>query len=326
MGDTIRLLINSKILAPLIMGFLFSIILGPIVIPILHKLKFGQNIREEGPKSHQKKSGTPTMGGLIFFISVATTILIMGHKLMDKEMIILYSFLAFGFIGFLDDMLKIIHRDNLGLKSAQKMILLILFSVAFAWYGYKYIGTDILIPFANKGFRMDLGMLYIPFIVIFYAAVTNAVNLTDGIDGLATSVTVIVLTFFAIVGFRTGNYEVAIFAIALAGALLGFLKFNAFPAKIFMGDTGSLALGGVIGTIALMLKMEWFVVIVGGIYLIETLSVIIQVTSFKLTGKRVFKMSPIHHHFEQVGWSEVKIVTVFSSITAILCIIGFIAL
>jgi len=326
MGETINLLINSKILAPLIMGFVFSIILGPIVIPLLHKMKFGQNIRKDGPKSHQKKSGTPTMGGLIFFISVATTILIMGHKLMDKEMIILYAFLAFGFIGFLDDMLKIIHKDNLGLKSAQKMILLILFSLAFAWYGYKYIGTDILIPFVSNGFRLELGMLYIPCIVIFYAAVTNAVNLTDGIDGLATSVTVIVLTFFGIVGFRTENYEVAIFAIAFAGALLGFLKFNAFPAKIFMGDTGSLALGGVIGTLALMLKMELFVIIVGGIYLIETLSVIIQVTSFKLTGKRVFKMSPIHHHFEQVGWSEVKIVTVFSTITAILCIIGFIAI
>ena len=326
MGETINVLINSKILAPLIMGFIFSIILGPIFIPILHKLKFGQNIRKEGPKSHQKKSGTPTMGGLIFFISVATTMLIMGHKLMDKEMIILYSFLAFGFIGFLDDILKIIHKDNLGLKAAQKMILLILFSLALGWYGYKYMGTDILIPFVNKGFRLDLGMLYIPFVVVFYAAVTNAVNLTDGIDGLATSVTVIVLTFFTIVGFRTGNYEVAIFAIALAGALLGFLKFNAFPAKIFMGDTGALALGGVIGTIALLLKMELFVIIVGGIYLIETLSVIIQVTSFKLTGKRVFKMSPIHHHFEQSGWNEVKIVIVFSSITAILCIIGFIAL
>ena len=326
MGEKMNLLINSKILAPLIMGFVFSIILGPIVIPLLHKLKFGQNIRKDGPKSHQKKSGTPTMGGLIFFISVATTILIMRHELMNKEMIILYSFLAFGFIGFLDDMLKIIHKDNLGLKSAQKMILLILFSLAFACYGYKYIGTDILIPFVSGGFRLDLGMLYIPFIVIFYAAVTNAVNLTDGIDGLATSVTVIVLTFFAIVGFRAQNYEVTIFAIALTGALLGFLKFNAFPAKIFMGDTGSLALGGVIGTLALMLKMELFVIIVGGIYLIETLSVIIQVTSFKLTGKRVFKMAPIHHHFEQVGWSEVKIVIVFSSITAILCIIGFIAI
>ena len=326
MGEVINLLINSKILVPLVMGFVFSIILGPIVIPTLHRLKFGQNIRKEGPKSHQKKSGTPTMGGLIFFISVAVTILIMGHKLMDKEMIILYSFLAFGFIGFLDDILKIIHRDNLGLKAAQKMILLILFSLALAWYGYKYIGTDILIPFANKDFRLDLGVLYIPFIIVYYAAVTNAVNLTDGVDGLATSVTVIVLTFFAIVGFRTGNVEVAIFAIALAGALLGFLKFNAFPAKVFMGDTGSLALGGVVGTIALMLKMEMFVIIVGGIYVIETLSVIIQVTSFKLTGKRVFKMSPIHHHFEQVGWSEVKIVTIFSIITTTLCIIGFIAI
>lgn len=326
MGDTINLLINSKILAPLIMGFIFSIVIGPIFIPILHKLKFGQPIRTEGPKSHQKKSGTPTMGGLIFFISVATTILIMGQKLMDKEMIILYSFLAFGFIGFLDDILKIIYKNNLGLRAAQKMFLLVLFSLALAWYGYKYIGTDILIPFANQDFRLNLGMLYIPFIVFYYAAVTNAVNLTDGIDGLATSVTVIVLTFFAIIGFRTQNTEVAVFSIALAGALLGFLKFNAFPAKIFMGDTGSLALGGAIGTIALMLKMELFVIIVGGMYVIETLSVIIQVTSFKLTGKRVFKMSPIHHHFEHLGWSEVKIVTIFSSITAILCIIGFIAL
>jgi phospho-N-acetylmuramoyl-pentapeptide-transferase len=326
MGEAVNFLINSKILAPLIMGFIFSIILGPMFIPILHKLKFGQNIRKEGPKSHQKKSGTPTMGGLIFFISTATAILIMGQKPMSKEMILLYSFLAFGFIGFLDDILKIIHKDNLGLKAAQKMILLILFSVALAWYGYTNIGTDILIPFLNRNSRLNLGILYIPFVVIYYAAVTNAVNLTDGIDGLATSVTVIVLTFFAIIGFRTQNVEVAVFAIALAGALLGFLKFNAFPAKIFMGDTGSLALGGVIGTIALMLKMELFVIIVGGIYLIETLSVIIQVTSFKLTGKRVFKMSPIHHHFEQIGWSEVKIVTIFSIITAILCIIGFIAL
>lgn len=326
MGETITAIFSSRVLTPLIMGFIFSIVLGPIFIPVLHKLKFGQNIRKEGPKSHQKKAGTPTMGGLIFFISVAATILVMGHRFMDKEMIILYSFIAFGFIGFLDDMLKIIHKDNLGLKAGQKMILLVLFSVALAWYGYRYIGSEILIPFVGNRFSINLGILYIPFIVIYYAAVTNAVNLTDGIDGLATSVTVIVLTFFAIVGFKTANAEVAVFSIALAGALLGFLKYNAFPAKIFMGDTGSLALGGAIGTLALMLKMEVFVIIVGGIYLIETLSVIIQVTSFKLTGKRVFKMSPIHHHFEQCGWSEVKIVTVFSSITTILCIIGFIAI
>lgn len=326
MGEVVNILINSKIIAPLLMGFIFSIILGPIFIPILHKLKFGQNIRKEGPKSHQKKSGTPTMGGLIFFISTAAAIIILGKNLMNKDMILLYSFLAFGFIGFLDDILKIIHKDNLGLKAAQKMILLIVFSLALAWYGYTNIGTDIFIPFANHDFRLNLGILYIPFIIFYYAAVTNAVNLTDGIDGLATSVTIIVLTFFAIVSFKTHNMEVAVFSLALIGALLGFLKFNAFPAKIFMGDTGSLALGGVVGTIALMLKMEIFVVIVGMIYVIETLSVIIQVTSFKLTGKRVFKMSPIHHHFEQIGWSEVKIVTVFSVITAILCIIGFIAL
>lgn len=324
MGETIKGLINGNILAALIMGFIFSIVLGPIFIPLLHKLKFGQNIRKDGPKSHQKKSGTPTMGGIIFFISVALTMLIMGYKATDKQMILLYSLLAFGVIGFLDDMLKIVHKDNEGLKPLQKMILLLLFSTALAWYGYRYIGSDIAVPFTN--FKLDLKILYIPFIVVYYAAVTNAVNLTDGIDGLATSVTVIVLTFFAIIGFRTGNSEVAIFAIALAGALLGFLKFNAFPAKIFMGDTGSLALGGVIGTMALMLKMPLFVIIVGGMYVVETLSVIIQVTSFKMTGKRVFKMAPIHHHFEHLGWSEVKIVTVFSIITAILCIVGFIAL
>ncbi|MEQ3337729.1 phospho-N-acetylmuramoyl-pentapeptide-transferase [Clostridium butyricum] len=325
MGDTINSLFSTTILAPLVISFIFSLILGPIFIPILHKLKFGQNIRKEGPKSHQKKAGTPTMGGIIFFISVATTILIMGPSFTDPKMIILYSFLAFGFIGFLDDMLKIIHKDNLGLKAGQKMILLLIFSVALAVYGYKNIGTDILIPLGS-GFKLNLGLLYIPFIIIYYAAVTNAVNLTDGIDGLATSVTIIVLTFFTIVAFKTGQKDVAIFSIALCGALLGFLKYNAFPAKIFMGDTGSLALGGAVGTIALMLKMELWVVIVGLMYVVETLSVIIQVTSFKMTGKRVFKMAPIHHHFEQCGWSEVKIVTVFSLVTAVLCIIGFIAI
>lgn len=325
MGDTINSLFSTTILAPLVISFIFSLILGPIFIPILHKLKFGQNIRKEGPKSHQKKAGTPTMGGIIFFISVAATILIMGPSFTDPKMIILYSFLAFGFIGFLDDMLKIIHKDNLGLKAGQKMILLLIFSVALAVYGYKNIGTDILIPLGS-GFKLNLGLLYIPFIIIYYAAVTNAVNLTDGIDGLATSVTIIVLTFFTIVAFKTGQKDVAIFSIGLCGALLGFLKYNAFPAKIFMGDTGSLALGGAVGTIALMLKMELWVVIVGLMYVVETLSVIIQVTSFKMTGKRVFKMAPIHHHFEQCGWSEVKIVTIFSLVTAVLCIIGFIAI
>lgn len=324
MGDTIKELLNPTVLSALVMGFAFSMILGPIFIPMLHKLKFGQNIRKDGPQSHLKKSGTPTMGGLIFFISVTVTMLIIGYKPSDEGMVVLYSLIAFGIIGFLDDILKIIHKDNLGLRAYQKMILLLLFSVALAYYGYVNVGTDIIIPFGN--FKVNLGIIYIPLVVIYYSATTNAVNLTDGIDGLASSVTVIVLTFFAIVAFKTGHYQVGVFSVVLAGALLGFLKFNAFPAKIFMGDTGSLALGGAIATIALILKMPLFIIIVGGIYVIETLSVIIQVTSFKMTGKRVFKMAPIHHHFEQCGWSEVKLVTIFSIITLILCIIGFIAL
>lgn len=324
MGEILNNLISSKLLIVLVISFVLSLIIGPIFIPLLHKLKFGQNERKEGPKSHLKKSGTPTMGGIIFFISCAVTLLILRYKLSSDAMILLYSLLGFGFIGFLDDLLKILHKHNEGLTPKQKMLLLIIVSVIFALYGYKFIGNDILIPFVNRTF--SLSIIYIPFIVIYYAAVTNAVNLTDGIDGLCTSVTVIVLTFFAIVAFKTGKPEISAFCIALAGGLLGFLKFNAFPAKVFMGDTGSLALGGAIGTMALMLKMPLFVIIVGGIYVIETLSVIIQVTSFKLTGKRVFKMSPIHHHFEQCGWSEVKIVIVFSSITAVLCLIGFIAL
>ncbi|MBW6410909.1 phospho-N-acetylmuramoyl-pentapeptide-transferase [Clostridium weizhouense] len=325
MGDIVKELINPIILSALLMGFVFSMILGPIFIPILHKLKFGQNIRKEGPKSHQKKSGTPTMGGIIFFISVTVTMLIIGYKPTDEAMVILYSLIAFGIIGFLDDILKIIHKDNLGLKAWQKMLLLIMFSVALAYYGYVNIGSEIIVPFLNN-YQLNLGILYIPLAVVYYSAVTNAVNLTDGIDGLATSVTVIVLTFFTIIGFKTGHYQVGVFSIALAGALLGFLRFNAFPAKIFMGDTGSLALGGAIATIALILKMPLFIIIVGGIYVLETLSVIMQVASFKLTGKRIFKMAPIHHHFEQCGWSEVKIVTVFATITLVLCIIGFIAL
>jgi len=324
MGEFFRNTVDINMFIPLIMGLVFSMILGPIFIPLLHKLKFGQNIRCDGPQSHLKKAGTPTIGGLIFFISTTITLFIMQRSFTSNEMIILYSLLSFGFVGFLDDILKIIHKDNLGLKAIQKMILLLIFSVGFAVYGYKYIGSNILVPFIN--YNLDLKILYVPFIIIYYSAVTNAVNLTDGLDGLATSVTIIVLTFFAIVSYNIDNRDITMFCLTLIGALLGFLRFNAFPAKIFMGDSGSLGLGGAIATIALMLKMEILLIIVGGIYVIETLSVIIQVTSFKLTGKRVFKMAPIHHHFEQLGWSEVKIVTTFASITTILCIIGFMAI
>ena len=324
MGELFSGFFNRTVLIAFGLGLVFSLILGPIIIPMLHKLKFGQNIRKDGPQSHMKKAGTPTIGGLIFLISITLVMIVMRYKFTSEGMIVLYGTLAFGLIGFLDDILKIIHKDNEGLKSGQKFILQILFSVALAYYGYKFVGTSISIPFAD--FAIDLKWIYIPFVIFYYAAITNAVNLTDGLDGLATSVSALVFTFFSILAFNMGHYSVAVFAIALVGALIGFLKFNAYKARVFMGDTGSLALGGALATIMMVLKTPLVVLIVGGIYVAETLSVVIQVTSFKLTGKRVFKMAPLHHHFEQCGWSEVKIVTVFSIITLILCIIGFVSL
>lgn len=324
MGDLFNGMVNSTMIVAFLIGVVVSMLVGPIFIPLLHKLKFGQNIREDGPKSHLKKAGTPTMGGIIFMISIIVVMLVMRYKLSEEGMVVLYSMLAFGLIGFLDDMLKIVKKHNEGLKAWQKMLLLLIFSTIFAIYGYRTVGSTLTIPFLNQG--VDFGILYIPIIIFYYAAFTNAVNLTDGLDGLCTSVTVIVLTFFTLVSYKMGYYSVAVFSIGLSGALIGFLKFNAFPARVFMGDTGSLALGGALATIALILKGPFIFVIVGGIYVLETLSVVIQVTSFKLTGKRVFKMAPIHHHFEQLGWSETKIVIIFSVVTTILAIIGFLAI
>jgi len=316
---------DSKIVYSVLVAFFISIISGPIFIPILHKLKFGQNIREEGPKSHQRKSGTPTMGGLIFILSSIISMIILVKKPSDEAMFALYAFIAFGSIGFIDDLLKILHKKNLGLRAYQKMILLLIVSFIFARYAANNpdIGTSIIIPFSTK--TVNLGVFYIPFIIVYFAATTNAVNLTDGLDGLATSITILVMVFFSMVSFSMGHYTLAVFCAVVAGALLGFLRYNAFPAQIFMGDTGSLALGGAVAAIAMILKLPLLVIIVGGIYLIEALSVIIQVTSFKLTGKRVFKMSPIHHHFELCGWHETKVVSIFSIITVILCMIAFLS-
>ena len=318
-GEVTKILILTFVI-----GVIIALILGPITIPLLRRLKFGQNIREEGPKSHLKKAGTPTMGGIMFILSTAIVMLIMSDSFTDKGMIALYSLIAFGFIGFLDDMLKILKKQSEGLKAWQKMILLLIFAGALSYYGYLNFAHEVAIPFT--AIKIPLGVLYIPFIVLVYAATTNAVNLTDGLDGLASTVSVLVLTFFAVVSFIMKEYSLAIFCVALISGLIGFLKFNAYPAKVFMGDTGSLAIGGAIATIAIILEQPLLLFIVGAIYVVETLSVIIQVTSFKLTGKRVFKMAPIHHHFEQCGWNEVKIVTVFSIITVILCIIGFFAI
>ncbi len=317
-------MIDPKIVMAIVISFIVASILGPIIIPLLHKLKFGQNIREEGPKSHLKKAGTPTIGGLIFIFATIITMFIMVGNPTDEAMIALYSFVGFGFVGFLDDLLKIIKKKNEGLTSGQKMILLLIVSGFLTWYAYKYIGTSINIPFLNG--QINLGLFYIPAAMFYFAGVTNAVNLTDGLDGLATSVTVLVTTFLGIISYNLGHISLAIFCVALAGALLAFLRFNAFPARVFMGDTGSLALGGAVAMVALILKMPLILVLIGIIYVIETLSVILQVASFKLTGKRIFKMAPIHHHFEQLGWSETKIVSVFSIITVVFCFIAFASL
>lgn len=316
----------NRLIYSVLIAFFIAILEGPILIPLLHKFKFGQNIREDGPKSHLKKAGTPTMGGVLFILATFITMAIMIKKPSDEAMIALYAFVAFGIIGAVDDILKILRKQNLGLRAYQKMILLLIVSGIFAYYSAnnRYIGTSIIIPFAHKAW--NLGMFYIPFIIIYFAATTNAVNLTDGLDGLATSVTLLVMTFLSLVSFAMGHITLAIFCAALAGALLGFLKYNAFPAQIFMGDTGSLALGGAVGAVAMILKLPLLVPIIGGIYVIEAASVIIQVTSFKLTGKRVFKMAPIHHHFELSGWHETKVVSIFCIITVILCLLGFLSL
>ncbi|MBX4265219.1 phospho-N-acetylmuramoyl-pentapeptide-transferase [Clostridium estertheticum] len=313
----------NLIIYSVIIAFLLSIIQGPLLIPLLHKLKFGQNIRAEGPKSHLKKAGTPTMGGIIFMVSTIITMLLIVRHTNDEAMIALYCFIAFGLIGLIDDFLKITHKENEGLKSKQKMLLIVIVAGVIGYYTSIRLGTDIMIPFTN--WSINLGIWYVPCIIIYFAATTNAVNLTDGLDGLATSVTIIVMTFFALVSNMMFHPSLAIFCAALAGALLGFLRYNFYKAQIFMGDMGSLALGGAVAGVAMILKSPVLVAIVGGIYVMETLSVIIQVFVFKATGKRVFKMSPIHHHFELSGWNETKVVAVFSIATVVFCLIGFLS-
>ncbi|ADL51497.1 phospho-N-acetylmuramoyl-pentapeptide-transferase [Clostridium cellulovorans] len=308
----------------LLIALCISIALGAVLLPVLYRFKFGQPIREEGPKSHKKKAGTPTMGGVIFILATILAMAIRVRSINDTTLIVLFAFVAFGFIGLLDDMLKIIKKKNEGLKSGQKMLLLMIVSVIIGLYAAnnEEIGTNILIPIVNKYF--DLGLVgFVIFSIVYFAAVTNAVNLTDGLDGLASSTSSIVIAFFGAVALGLGQINLAVFCGILVGALLGFLKYNAHPAEVFMGDTGSLALGGAIGAIAMLLKLEIVVIVVGGIFVFETLSVIIQVISFKTTGKRVFKMAPVHHHFEAIGWHETKIVAVFSIVTVALCAIGF---
>ena len=317
-------MINEALYAVLI-AFFLNIILSPFVIPLLHKLKFGQNVRDDGPSTHLKKSGTPTMGGLIILGSIVLTTLLFIKD--NKEVqTILFVTVGFGFIGFMDDYIKVVKKRSLGLTPMQKILGQLIVTSIFIYMMYNYLGMDtkIIIPFTS-GRLLDLGILYWPFLVFGVIGVVNAVNLTDGIDGLASGVTVIVATFFAAVALGMSSNVVPI-AAAAAGSLLGFLLFNSYPARVFMGDTGSLALGGFVIATAFVMKMPLFILIVGLIYVIENISVILQVAYFKKTKKRLFRMAPIHHHFELGGWPETKVVTVFSIVTAIMCLIGIIAL
>lgn len=305
-------------------SFVISLLLGKLFIPVLHRLKFGQYIKTEVPETHKKKAGTPTMGGLLFIASsIITNFLFIKHISLENY-ICIFALISFGIIGLLDDALKILRKKNEGLTARQKMFLLIIVSLLFSYIGYNSIGTSIVIPFYGRVY--DLGIYYVPFIMFYYISVTNSVNITDGLDGLCGSVTIMVITFFALVSFALGYYSLSIFCAALVGALLGFLRYNSFPARIIMGDTGALALGGAIGAVGMILKLPLIVVIVGGMFVLEVLSDIIQIASYKLTRKRVFKMAPIHHSLELSGWHEAKIVSTFCIITTILCLLGFLAL
>jgi phospho-N-acetylmuramoyl-pentapeptide-transferase len=296
-------------------GFFLTVLLTPLFIPALKRMKFGQSIREEGPQSHMKKAGTPTMGGLVFIVSIVLTTLGVAfylEMLTTQTIVLVIVFVGFGLIGFLDDFIKVVLKRNLGLTSRQKLIGQIIIAVAsFFLIKQGPFETTVGIPFTD--WSMDLGIAYVLFMVFWLVGFSNAVNLTDGLDGLVSGTASIAFTTFGVLAMYYNQQDIAIFAFAVTGALLGFLIFNAHPAKLFMGDTGSLALGGALAMVSILVKQELLLLLVGIIFVAETLSVILQVISFKTTGKRIFKMSPLHHHFELSGWSEWKVVVVFWS-------------
>ena len=313
---------NSMILLSVMVSFAISVLLGPFVIPFLRRLKVGQTVREEGPESHLKKNGTPTMGGILILISVVITSLLFV-KDYPKIIPVLFLTLGFGLIGFMDDYIKVVLKRSMGLRAWQKFALQVVVTGVFTFYLMRYTDASLAmkVPFLD-GVYLDFGWLNIPILFFIVIGTVNGTNFTDGLDGLASSVTVLVATFFSVVAIGTGS-GIEPITCAVVGALLGFLLFNVYPASVFMGDTGSLALGGFVAATAYMMQMPLFIVIVGFIYMIEVLSVIMQVTYFKLTGgKRIFKMAPIHHHFELCGWSETRVVAVFSIVTALLCLVA----
>lgn len=306
----------------LLSAFFATVVLGLIIIPILKKLKVGQVVRDDGPQSHLKKNGTPTMGGIVMLIVIIAISIVASMKYPNILPVALVS-LGYGLVGFIDDFKKLVLKNTTGLKPSLKMLGLIIIAVAFVVYlVYSGFGTETYIPILKQYITIPV-WAYIPCTVFIILACTNSLNLTDGLDGLAAGITTIIMIFFIIVSAMFGSKEMSIFSAIVAGSTIGFLLFNMNPARVFMGDTGSLALGGAFCSVALMLKMPLILIIVAGICVVEALSVIIQVTYFKLTGgKRIFKMAPIHHHLELSGYKETTIVPAFWLITIVLCLLG----
>ncbi len=320
---------NSSIIIAislLLVAFLLTVVMLPKLIKYLHYLKFGQEIRQEGPQSHIHKKGTPTIGGISFILAIVVALIIamfLNSENIKYYLLFIYTTVSFAIIGYIDDMLIVVKKKNDGLSPRKKLLLQIVFSLIFyILVSLVYDNVNFIeIPIIN--YQLNISYLYLLFVIFWQTGFSNAVNLTDGLDGLATSVTIITTSTFALLAYKENNFPVLVFCLAIVGALLGFLLFNKKPAKIFMGDTGSLALGGILAAISIILHKEIVFLFIGLVYILETLSVIIQVAYFKKTGKRIFKMSPLHHHFELTGYGEVKTVYIFVIIAVISSAIGY---
>ncbi|MCB5725529.1 MULTISPECIES: phospho-N-acetylmuramoyl-pentapeptide-transferase [Mitsuokella] len=311
----------DKILLAAIFAAGLVLCTGPLLIPELHKLKFGQSIREEGPKSHQAKSGTPTMGGIMIILAIVIAT-VAAAPLTPAVLLALFITLGHFVLGFLDDYIKVVKKRNLGLKAKQKMLGQILIAIVTMIVGTRVLGIDTTIWIPIADINLDIGVGYYFLVLFVLVGTSNAVNLTDGLDGLASGTVAIASGAYALVCYMTGHFDLAIFCVAMMMACLAFLRFNAHPAKVFMGDTGSLALGGAIAAVGILTHTEILLAVIGFVFVCEALSVIIQVISFKTTGKRVFRMSPIHHHFELGGWKETKVVFVFWMVGLVASVVG----
>ena len=311
----------DKILLAAIFAAGLVLCTGPLLIPELHKLKFGQSIREEGPKSHQAKSGTPTMGGIMIILAIVIAT-VAAAPLTPAVLLALFITLGHFVLGFLDDYIKVVKKRNLGLKAKQKMLGQILIAIVTMIVGTRVLGIDTTIWIPIADINLDIGIGYYFLVLFVLVGTSNAVNLTDGLDGLASGTVAIASGAYALVCYMTGHFDLALFCVAMMMACVAFLRFNAHPAKVFMGDTGSLALGGAIAAVGILTHTEILLAVIGFVFVCEALSVIIQVISFQTTGKRVFRMSPIHHHFELGGWSEWKVVTVFWCVGLIASVAG----